>query len=411
MNKVVIAFSDKHLQRITSYFNPLEFENHSYDASQYGTIPEQGINPYTSPFFRVPEYFGNYLYALSSLVHCPVPYDRTDEFNMLNFHIDPIPEVTGDWNRTLEEVFLERAEEIWNLNKLVRVWYSGGIDSTAVLIALLRAKKPAHKLIVYMSDLSVKENPLFYETLKKMNDISFQWNDRSNIYSFDNWCDGSINVTGETGDPLYGSFVVEHHIEDVDSPWRDMIEWKDARYIFKDHDYRHDYHRPRFMEFAENFIKKCPFEVRTTFDFSWWLAFSIKWQWINARIYAQCDNPSNWQNMISFYSCPEIQKWSIVNHDLKHKGTWKTYKWPSKEFIYNYNKDSEYRDNKVKVKSLPNVGSSQTAQNILLMTSGEYFQKTEDEKYGIVGLDPEITFLNKWEIFNELLWKKWQKIK
>ena len=54
-----------------------------------------------------------------------------------------------------------------------------------------------------MSKSCVEENPNMYDRIKKMDDIKIQWNDASNIWSFDNWCDGSINVTGETVDPLY----------------------------------------------------------------------------------------------------------------------------------------------------------------------------------------------------------------
>ena len=445
-NKVVISLGGIYGKRLIRRLNPLELENPftewlgeptlsgnnkidhktvietEFDKPYwYNGTAEPGLNPYRSTTFREEEYFGNYLYALSTLVQCPVPYDRTEEFNTLNVHIDPIPKVPQNWNKTIEEVFLERAEEIWALDRPVRVWWSGGIDSTAVLISHLRTKKPEHELIVYMGDPCVEENPNFYETLKKMEsngELTIQWNDASNIWSFDNWNDGTINVTGEPGDPLYGTFVVEHHINEINSPWDDMFKWEDAKYVFKADDYRCNYHRPKFMEFTENFNKKCPFEIKTTFDFTWWLAFAIKWQWIAQRIYPQLDDPSNWQNMLPFYNSPDIQRWSIVNHDLKHKGSWKTYKWPSKEFIYDYNKDANYRDNKVKEKSIPKTAGMHFdhAQNHLIMTSGEYYKKighTEGKLPGFdifTELEPKVEFLDKRNVYNKQLSKQWQKM-
>ena len=127
------------------------------------------------------------------------------------------------------------------------------------------------------------------------------------------------------------------------------------------------------------------------------------------KILKGLDFPSN---MISFYNCSEFQRWSIVNHDLKHKGSWKTYKWPSKEFIYNYNKDADYRDNKLKENSMPKTVCmyGEAAPHSLIMTSGDYYKKTEETTYGIQGLDPEIAFLDKWDIFNKPVWKKWQNM-
>ena len=438
-DNVVICADGSFINNLFRHFNPLDLENPKIEwigdpvivgtniiksedvietnynkAWWYNSIPEPGKNPYKNST-RIGENFGNYIRVLSELVQCPIPYDRTGEFNMFNYNIDPIPKVPKNWNRTLEEIFLERAEEIWALGKPVRVWWSGGIDSTTVLISHLRTKKPEYELIVFMADSCIEENPNFYKTLQKMEsngELTIQYNDASNIWSFDNWNDGSINVTGEPGDPFYGTFVVEHHIDEIDSPWTDMFKWDDCAFMLKGDDYRNDYHRPKFMEFAEEYGKKCPFEIKNVFDFTWWLAFAIKWQFISNRIYVQLDNPSNWQNMLSFYNTPEIQRWSIVNHDLKHKGTWKTYKWPSKEFIYNYNKDADYRDNKVKDKSLIKVASMSyvTAQSNLIMTSGEFYKKTKETKYGVKGMDPEIAFLDKWDIFNKPVWEKWKKL-
>ena len=444
-DKVLIALNGPFESALNNHFNPLGLENVHEDLPQVTDGPN-------SAFISIGEHFGNYLYALSRLVICPIPYDRTDEFNMLNVQIDPIPNVPHNWNRTFEEIFLERAEEIWAMDKPIRLWWSGGIDSTTTLISLLRTKKPEHKLIIFMSPPCVEENPNFYETLKKMEsnkELTIQWNGEHNIWSFDNWCDGTINITGEPADPFYGTFVVKDHIDEINLPWTDLFKWehKKGSWLYGEDDARSEYHRPRFMEFAEEYNKKCPFEVKNTFDFTWWLAFSIKWGWIVNRIALQLDNPSNYQNMISFYNTPEFQRWSIVNHDLKHKGSWKTYKWPSKEFIYNYNKDADYRDNKVKENSMAKTVCmyGYAAQYSLIMTDGDCYKKTGGSlnpadgatwftgdppippgeiykrrssqfststnlTYGIEGMDPEIAFLDKWDIFNKPVWQKWQNM-
>lgn len=373
--------------------NPLEMDN-----------PE----PYTLPYYRQGECFGNYLWQLGQIVHCPIPYDRTDKKrNMLNVHIDPIPKVEIGWNKTLEECFLERAREIWAMEKPVRLWWSGGIDSTSALTAFLLTKRKEDRLIVYMNNVAIEENPSFWNNrIKTNNDVTIQESDQSNIFSIDNFSDGSINVTGEPGDMVYGSFVVEHHVDELDQHWHKMLEWEDCNFNCDN--------IPEFMEYAEEFVLRAPFEIRTAFDFTWWLAFSVKWQWIVQRFCPQLEDPSLWyDNILGFYNCPEIQKWSIVNHDMKHKGTWESYKFPAKDFIYNYNKDISYRDHKTKKKSIFGIFKSEEARfkfrdkalgriegPSLIMKSGEWFSRD----------DPNQALLDKWDVFTEPLWKEWKKL-
>jgi hypothetical protein len=365
---------------------------------------------------QIGETFDNYIGVLSSLVECGMPMDRTDgNFNnYFNFCVDPIPKVEDGWNRSLEEIFIERAEEIWSMDRPVRLWWSGGIDSTVALVAFLRTKKPEHELIVYCDPGPCKEeNPHFWSLLETMDDITFQFNKMENIFDFSNWCDGSINITGEPGDPFYGTFVVENHINDLDKHWTDIFNWDDVNYNFRN---KNDH--ARLLEFCEKFNAKCPFEIRNPFDFTWWIAFALKWQWIETRIAAQLPNPSNYQNMVGFYNTQEIQKWSIHNHDLKHKGTWKSYKWPSKDFIYAYDGNADYRDNKTKERSLPKTYPMKMSNEIhygtpfinqLIMSDGSYHKILQnDPDYGL-GYDPEINLYDMWDIYNKPVWDEWKK--
>lgn len=55
--------------------------------------------------------------------------------------IDPIPELNPNFRMTLHEVCIERAKEIFKIsketNQKIKVLWSAGIDSTAVLVSLL----------------------------------------------------------------------------------------------------------------------------------------------------------------------------------------------------------------------------------------------------------------------------------
>ena len=429
------------------HHDPLDigwFENTSHKAARgWWKIWQPGMHSYDAAPGRVGEQFNNYLHSLGQLVQCPIAMDRTDgnEFNQYNYHVDPIPKVESGWNRSIEELFLERAEEIWAMDKPVRLWWSGGIDSTTALIAFLRTRKPEHELIIYYNGYSIEENPHFWSMLKKIDDIKFESSLSKDFFKFSNFSDGTINVTGEPGDPFYGTFVVQNHIEDLDKHWTDIFNWPDIQYMFPnngkymtahqpkgeppcDPAKALDFHRPRFIEFCERFNAKCPFEIRNPFDFTWWIAFATKWQWIETRMFAQMPNPSEWQNMIGFYNSQEIQKWSIHNHDLKHKGTWKSYKWPSKDFIYEYDGNADYRDNKTKEKSINkvwNMGGSVGKSpffNHLVMTDGSYHKKNDNSSWpqhsdsswvmNNRDYDGSINLYDKWDIYNRPVWEEWK---
>ena len=392
-----------------------------YNRPHWYSLWEPGKHNYTCMTHRVGEGFGNYLYSMAQLVNCPIPIDRTDgnEYNQFNYHTTPIPKVEDGWNKNIEDLFIERAEEFWAMDRPVRLWWSGGIDSTTALVALLRTKKPENELIVFCGPPCKEENPHFWSLLERMDDITMQFNKKENIFDFSNFNDGSINITGEPGDPFYGTFVVEKHIDDLHAHWTDIFKWDDVQYVFRNtDDCRMNWHRPKFMEFVEKFNAKCPFEIRTPFDFTWWVAFAVKWQWIEHRIYAQMTNPSKWDNMQGFYNSQEIQKWSIHNHDLKHKGTWKSYKYPSKDFIYKYDGNADYRDNKTKEKSLvktypmraaPEKGYGLPQLNNLIMTDGSYHKANySGNDYGY-GYDPDINFYDKWDIYNKPVWDEWKR--
>ena len=364
---------------------PIKKEWRSLDPAEEGDgigsigeplIYSPEINPYIGGWRRLGEVYGNYIYALARLVSCPQPYDRTEQWNLFNVLVNPIPPV-GGINTKFEDVLLMRAEHLWKLNRPIRLWWSGGIDSTTALCALISTKPVNSELIVLMSEATKDENPSMSESVLNneypVNKI--EWCTADNMWDEQSWwTDGSLNITGECGDPMYGTFVVEHHIEQIDEPWKEIFDWHDVDFFYSGNDDKNRYHRDKCIEFCEEFIKTAPFEIRTTFDFTWWLAFTIKWQWIDRRLYQYLPDPSNWKNMESFYNTPEFQKWSMMNHDLKHKGTWKTYKWPSKEFIYKFNLDATYRDNKTKEKSIPKTApiGLHMIRTKLIMENGEF---------------------------------------
>ena len=47
----------------------------------------------------------------------------------------------------------------------------------------------------------------------------------------------------------------------------------------------------------------------------------------------------------------------------------------------------------------------------LIMTSGEYFLKTEETQWGLSeSVDPNLLLLDRWDIFHKPTWDRWKKI-
>ena len=81
--------------------------------------------------------------------------------------IFPMPEDLSNFNKSYEEVCLDRAHAIIKhskaINKPIVILYSGGIDSTVVAISLMIAANGDYSNIkIALNTHSIRENPKFY---------------------------------------------------------------------------------------------------------------------------------------------------------------------------------------------------------------------------------------------------------
>ena len=74
--------------------------------------------------------------------------------------------------------------------------------------------------------------------------------------------------------------------------------------------------------------------------------------------------------------------------------------------IFQINSD-KFKENSM-IKTVPCSGYD--APCSLIMTSGDYYKKTKEIWRWVGELDPEIAFLDKWDIFNKPVWQKWQNM-
>ena len=305
------------------------------------------------------KHYSEGLRLASKLIRSPVYVDRSGKNNILNIGYDKIPNERT--SISFYDACINRAEELWNEvgDKPITLFWSGGMDSTVALFSLLETKTQNQKLIIRFTKHAIEEYPWLYDKMRKWDDvITFEQVSEYDLFRcFDD--DTTMFVHGNNIDCLFGSSVIKRKPEAVNEHWTSIGDWDiiwnisgDDR-ASKDMSLNNDKEKRKLvMEFLHEHMKSSPCEVETVFDMYWWLNFSLKWHWL---VYCYPLNYLHSPNLTSqndFANGKDLQVWSIMNKDKKHKGTWLSYKYELKDFIYKFTKDADYRDNKEKIKSL-----------------------------------------------------------
>lgn len=299
------------------------------------------------------------------------------------------------FHATFEDICNRRALELLKradaADSQVYVSWSGGIDSTLVLVSLLKNATAAQKkrIIVLLSEESIAENPRFYRE-----------HIRGALH-----CEASVMfpyvlgtrhlfVSGELNDQIFGAAA----------PGDLMIKFGDA-IVHKPYsrDVLFNYYRQKidsadivnfYLDLFEKVVRAAPVPIVTYFDYFWWINFTLKWQSVALRVLSFTAERNSAgvtahyleNNFAPFYGTDEFQLWSMNNLDKRIKDTWSTYKWPCKDIIYDFTKDAEYRDTKLKMGSLYYILLQQNAYNFIddsmrlsrTMDSADYYNPTND---------------------------------
>ena len=295
------------------------------------------------------------------LVQAYMPVDRTGNFNPFYMSYDSIPNV-NKFNKSWEECCMNAAKDLWKLGKPIELFWSGGIDSSGTLIALLETKSNSDVLNIRYTQDSIDEFPLMWEKMVK---------DKNNPLSHKEMLDDSlfenhniIKITGECGDQCFGSDALHANLDKHADDWESIFTWPNGKLFSRKSDSPEDtqknyeHKKNQLAKILFEHVDNSPVEIKTVFDLFWWCNFCFKWQDVDARMIFTFSTTAEWQSTLSFYNTEDFQRWSIVNHDIKHGGTWETYKQPAKEYINKYIKDENYRKNKTKEPSLVKILSN-----------------------------------------------------
>lgn len=239
-----------------------------------------------------------------------------------------------------ESCFL-RANELLELDRQqYYLSWSGGIDSTCLLSAILQSWSPADlkRIKIVLTSSSISENPAFFANhLSSFPLINFLKDFSQNLIA-----KNALLVTGELGDQLFGSdllipavHLIGDHIidEDFNKVAPSILDLK-----FKTKGVGE-----KIVDTFRPICDEAPFKIRSAHDFFWWINFTQKWQHVKYRFLEL----KTWDlraqygsSVLHFYDTLYFQRWSLENHDKKIHGTWASYKHTAKDFIYQFTKNN-----------------------------------------------------------------------
>jgi hypothetical protein len=276
-------------------------------------------------------------------------FDRTETFS-LPIAIKnqfPIPEIDHNFSKTYEDICDQTA---WTIaksaidnNKKIRVLWSGGIDSTLILATFL---KQGHRdiLEVGLSIESIAENYNFYKNHLLGQVALISATDLRSLAS-----KNYILVGGEYNDQLLGSNLLPTFVKyfDVDK-LHDDFDLDQLKKVFSS---RYTKNVDLWIDIYLSIVSKSPVQIKTNLDFHWWINFSCKWQGLYYRLASYFPKDYDLKNYCHFFQSEDFQRWSLLNHRQEFR-QWEDYKKVCKDLIWQFDKDNQYRDKKIKLESL-----------------------------------------------------------
>ena len=203
--------------------------------------------------------------------------DRTHTIK-IPFHVKslfPLP-LLRPMKKTYEEICNERACELLaradKLGVMLYVFYSGGIDSTLLLVSLLKNATSDQKanIAVLLSEESITENPNFY----KDHIYGKLHADSANIFPY---LLGSRHmlVGGEHNDQLLGYGIAEKLILTFGQSIIHQPYNRDNFFKFFDEILNDKESTNFYLDLFERLKDAAPVPIVTHLDYFWWINFSF----------------------------------------------------------------------------------------------------------------------------------------
>lgn len=262
------------------------------------------------------------------------------------------PDHTKPFDKSFTEVSDAAARNLMSATKPLLIFWSGGIDSTVIVAAILKnfSAEQLKNVTVACTRISIYENPYFYKNFivpnVKVVDTDLQSVDPDLLKHY-------TTVNGELGDLLYGgcngSFTQNGNWSQwwrLGQDYQTLAPLYTELYGAKCADV--------YMKWVTENAESAGIEINTVSDFVWWSQFNFHWGNIRFRetmgnavsmdAYPYVRNISMQDyldNVVFWYDSADYQLWSIHNNKFGEKYTDNLggYKLASKRYIYDITGD------------------------------------------------------------------------
>ena len=276
----------------------------------------------------------------TNILHAPDRFGYLNQFSSWDYidHNDTLP--LTNFTTPISDIILKRAEELYNLsikeNKRIYIFWSGGVDSTAVVLAFLSVITDRKNITILYTRSSIKEYPKFYQYLQSFTDLTIELISIHDLGTHaENKGKTDIVITGFPADQLFGSIINQRKSIVFNSDWRTFIQEDKAIQQF------------------EAAFQYYNLPIKTIEQFTWFMNFDCKWKLVTRAIpmWYGCKD----DGVIPFYDTKDFENWSMSNFDRLHlydQKDPKFYKLELKQFIHSQFPDKNYLENKGKLGSL-----------------------------------------------------------
>lgn len=309
-----------------------------------------------------------------------------------------MPEYDPNFSKSFSEVTDERALGIKQLinekNQRFAVMYSGGLDSTLIMAALIKhlTQEELKNITVCTSAHAIAENPYFWSNyiFEKFYILD------STRYKYDSLIEAGYRpITADEGDCIFGTAFGLAMYANYDALVSDLsVESRQHLMCIKENITDGDTHFSQYkdiiirylalpgnLKFGEEFYNKFVKNIETAsvpiqslHDFFWWMIFNIKYLNCSVRgaIYYNDRVPVKsaiYDHIINWFNFKDYQRWSMANNNNGEKILFSqsTYKMATRKYIYDLDKNPWYFHFKIKLESLaPSIVLAQDNSNVPL---------------------------------------------
>ena len=271
------------------------------------------------------------------------PYKVSDQTDTL-----PIPfEKPVPFSDLMDQTAIDLINKS-NGENIVVCW-SGGIDSTGVVVALLKHLTDKTKLKIICAPSALEEYPLFYDEVLLKQGINVKVTNA--IVENLDMMECGIITSGWCADQLFGSDTHLHIPEAYHSPW---VEGISKLYSYKtDNRIKLSNASLELIEAVySNYANKLGIELKQYCEFAWLFNFGCKFSFIKETMRLRMPESTNRDKCIPFYAGLDFQRWSVSNFEnIKVNNGYSNpsfLKLPIKQYITEYTNDVMYHNKKGK---------------------------------------------------------------